>query len=250
MLKAEANKFQKYEAILAAKFPAAAAEARLLSDIVIDPIISDTETVWSVLWGKPLFANARVQVAERWCETLRPHMDSAWNLWGEPEHFLLTKTGSGIQRSSFSASGPAAEKILQTSIALHRVYAIQGAARAIKSRAQVSGYPFQNLAEIDLPEAVGQLRTEFGSGWGPITVLHFLTDLGLAVKPDLHLMRTMRHLSNFAEAGARKVPSLDEAIAVNLAVKKLAIDVGRDTSPASMRYFDKVLMEISRQGIV
>lgn len=250
ILQAEVQEFRKCEAILADRFPEVIAEAQLLADIVIDPNGSDVDKVWSILWGKPLFANARVPVAERWCEALSFHMDGAWKLWGEPSHFLISKTGAGIQRSSFKVKGDAAEEILRTGIALHRLHAIQGAARATRHRAAVSDRPFQDLMGLELSEAVKLLRGEFGAGWGPITTLHFLTDLGLAVKPDLHLMRAMRYFSGQALMAGGKVASFSEAIEANNAVKQLRTELEMDPSSANMRYLDKVLMEISRQGII
>lgn len=249
-MKADPRQFEEYETILAARFPSEIAVARRLADSVIDPTRADAESVWSVLWDKPLFANARVPVAERWCDTLRPHMEGAWRRWGQPEHFLINKTGPGTRRSSFTATGPDAEEILQTGIALHRLYAAQGAAAATRTRAARSEMPFADLARMDLSQAVWQLRHEFRDGWGPITALHFLTDLGLAAKPDLHLMRAMRHLSGIVPPVGNRVPGFDEAIVANHAVRQLLADLGRDPTPANIRYLDKVLMEISRQGII
>lgn len=244
-----AQEFRKYEAILAERYPAMIAEAKLLADNVVDPNGADANAVWSVLWEKPLFANTRVPVAGRWCAELNPHMSGAWKLWGEPDHFLITKIGRGVQRSSFVVTGQAAEAITQSRIALHRLYAIQGAARATKDRAASSDKPFVDLPKLELQAGVKLLREEFGTGWGPITILHFLTDLGLAVKPDLHLMRSMEHFFGpLARSG--KVPSFSEAIAVNREVQLLGNELGLESSPTNIRYLDKVLMEISRQGLI
>lgn len=234
MLRSVAQKFREYEAILADRCPAEITEAKLLADSVVDPNGSDADTVWSVLWGKPLFANTRVPVAENWCRNLSPHMVGAWKLWGEPDHFLITKTGRGIQRSSFVLTGQAAKAITQSGIALHRLYAIQGAAKATRHRAASSHTPFEDLPKLELQAALKLLREEFGAGWGPITILHFLTDLGLAVKPDLHLMRTMQHFFGpLARNG--KVPNSSEAIAVNRAVQLFAHKLGLQPSPSSTR---------------
>lgn len=244
-----AQEFRKYEAILSDRYPAKIAEAKLLADKIVDPNGSDANSVWSVLWDKPLFANTRVSVAERWCAQLNPHMAGAWKLWGQADHFMITKTGRGIQRSSFAVTGQAGEAITRSGIALHRLYAIQGAARATRQRAASSDKPFEDLPNLELHAAVELLREEFGSGWGPITILHFLTDLGLAVKPDLHLMRTMQHFSGPLTRNGTG-PSFSEAIAVNRAVRVLGNELGLEASPTSIRYLDKVLMEISRQGLI
>lgn len=244
-----AQEFREYESILADRHPVEIAEAKLLADSVIDPNASDADKVWSVLWGKPLFANTRVPVAESWCRALDPHMAGAWKLLGQSDHFLITKTGRGIQRSSFAVTGQAAEAISQSGIALHRLYAIQGAAMATRQRAASSERPFEDLPNLELNVAVNLLREEFGAGWGPITILHFLTDLGLAVKPDLHLMRTMQHFFGPMVRNG-KIPNSSEAISVNRAVQLLASELGMESSPTTTRYLDKVLMEISRQGLI
>jgi hypothetical protein len=89
-----------------------------------------------------------------------------------------------------------------------------------------------------------------GAAWGHITVLHFLTDLGLACKPDLHLVRTVRHLE--LEGGLRpdKNPSLRESIQINRAVRSLVEEVDGSFSPARLRYTDKMLMEISKRRLI
>lgn len=243
------EEFRKYETILTDRCPAKIAEAKQLAEKIVDSSGSDADMVWSVLWDKPLFANTRVPVAERWCAELNPQMVGAWRLLGKSDHFMVTKTGRGIQRSSFAITGQAAEAITQSGIALHRLYAIQGAARATRQRAASSDKPFEDLPKLELLEAVKLLREEFGAGWGPITILHFLTDLGLAVKPDLHLMRTMQHFSGSLTRNSRS-SSFSEAIAVNRAVQILGAELGLEASPTNTRYLDKVLMEISRQGLI
>lgn len=47
-----------------------------------------------------------------------------------------------------------------------------------------------------------------------------------------------------------KIPNSSEAISVNRAVQLLASELGMETSPTPTRYLDKVLMEISRQGLI
>ena len=246
-----AQEFLALERSLLERYPAEIKAARDLAKQVVDPTVSDTDAVWSVLWNKPLFANARVSVAKGWCDKLKPHMAAAWRQWGSrPDYFQITKIGKGVRRLSFEISGEAAEEIDATGIALHRLYAIQGAAKATHKRNHRSDIPYRELADIAIDDAVHFLRQEFGTGWGQITVLHFLTDLGLAVKPDLHLVRTMRALLRSELSIQNRVPSFHEAIEVNIAVKGLMKDLGRPRTSANIRYMDKILMEISRQGVI
>ena len=49
-----------------------------------------------------------------------------------------------------------------------------------------------NIGPQRFREVYAMLKQELGSGWGHVTVLHLMTDLGIAVKPDLHLVRATR----------------------------------------------------------
>ena len=80
-------------------------------------------------------------------------------------------------------------------------------------------------------------------GLGEITVLHALTDMGLAVKPDLHLTNTMRHFG----LNPRDPLEINAHVGDLLCALRRS---GRANIPKKIRYVDKVLMEISRQGII
>lgn len=243
-----AEQFRKYEATLSERFPAAIADAKTLSGKIVNPETADPDAVWLALWDKPLYANARVPSADTWKARIAPHMEGAWKNWGDPEIFSVIKTGPGTLVSSYKATGPEAEAILQTAIALFRLHRIQGAATALRSRTTVSETPMRDVAVMPLDRAVNLLRAEFGTGWGPITVFHFLTDLGLAIKPDLHLTKTMRHLTG--QQGAGKVASFEEAMEFNRLVQDLPRQLGLEPSRETVRYIDKVLMEISLRGLI
>jgi|LSQX01.2.fsa_nt_gb hypothetical protein len=244
------RRFLTLNSILAESHPHAIHEAEDLSHRIVDAERGDINQVWSVLWNKPLFSNARVEVAGKWCDVLGPFMIDAWDQWGKPDVFLITKIGPGIARSSFSVAGELADSVIQTGVPLHRLYAIQGAAIATRKRSDIGRAPYSDIAVLGLEETVPALRREFGFGWGPITVLHFLTDLGVAIKPDLHLKKTVFFLRYGRLPSGDSVPGYDESIAINKDVSRLLSELGWGNTPCKLRYLDKILMEVSRCGII
>jgi hypothetical protein len=249
------SQFVKLQEQLIQEHPEAHDEATRLADSVVMCQHANADQIWKVLWDKPLYANAKVSVARRWADALEPDMNGAWSTWGsDPRQFLIRQIAPGVSRASFRVEGDLAQDIVgRNSVALHRLYRIQGAATALRRRADIAAKPFGNLIEggQGLNDRIQGLQSEFGLGWGPITVLHFLTDLGLAVKPDLHLVRTMTTLGLCKGISANKVPSLKEAVQLNYHVWKLILDIGHKSVTArNLRYTDKILMDISRLGLL
>ena len=249
------SQFVKFQEQLIDQHPEAHDEATRLADSVVMCQRANADSIWKVLWDKPLYANAKVSVARRWADALEPEMDGAWSTWGaDPNVFLIRQIAPGISRSSFAVEGDLAQELVaRSSVALHRLYRIQGAAAALRQRADIAAKPFADLIQggQDLNDQIRGLQREFGPGWGPITVLHFLTDLGLAVKPDLHLVRTMTTLGLSKGISPNKVPSLKEAVQLNYHVWKLILDIGHQSVTArNLRYTDKILMDISRLGLL
>jgi hypothetical protein len=138
----------------------------------------------------------------------------------------------------------------KTGIAMHRPFAIQGAAGALRTRATEITPPYADLVNAGPNVMVPTVQREMGPGWGHITVLHFLTDLGLACKPDLHLVRTVRHLGLSLDLKDQKVPTLADAITINRRVRLLVETLYGSVSPARLRYIDKTLMDISMLGLI
>lgn len=104
---------------------------------------------------------------------------------------------------------------------------------------------------VTQPNRCAEFRAyELGAGWGHITVLHFLTDLGLACKPDLHLVRTVRHLGMSLDLRNAKVPNLTDSIIINTRVRELLRLIDGEVRPARLRYLDKVLMDISYYDVI
>ena len=81
--------------------------------------------------------------------------------------------------------------------------------------------------------------------------MHMMTDFGLAVKPDLHLVRTVRHLRLVEGLRDVAVPNEREAILIVTAITRLVQAVyGPSADFANLRYADKVLMDASLEGLV
>ena len=220
-------------------------EARHLESEVVDPKTADAKTIWKVLWDKPLFAGVSVGTAVGWVDDIKDEMEDSWKTWGEdPEMFQIHHEGPGIQRDRFHIRGEAARSFADChAIPRHRLYAIQGAAIALRSRLKRSSFPFDDLPDRPLSEVVPELRKKFKFGWGKITVLHALTDMGLAVKPDRQLRKTMEELGLESK----------DPIRINEAARNLLDEINACNHfdpPVSLRYLDKVLMEISRLGLL
>ena len=246
------NRFLELERLLEEIAPNQIAEAQNLAATVVDPAQADADQIWEVIWNKPLFANMRVDTAIKKYSSLQPLMKNAWQTIGKPNSdFLITQIVRGIAIKNFEIEGARAEKARAHRVAPHRLFAIQGGANALRARVQAFGTnPYRDLVETPLRKAISKVMGEMGAYWGPITTLHFHTDLGLACKPDLHLVRAVQALCTMHDFDADKVPNLDQCIEICEVVRQLAICLYGASTPARIRYLDKVLMEISRQGLI
>lgn len=252
MTEAAHMRFLALHDILSSRHPNAIEEAKMLAASTIDPRFASADAVWDVLWNKPLYANARVPVANRWVEEIRADMKGAWEIMGaDPAVFRILHKAPGVKRECFEVQGDLAiDLVARHRIALHRLHRIQGAAIALRARASRSQCPFEDLVGQPLRASIAALQGEFGAGWGVVTVLHALTDMGLAVKPDLHLVATMRKLGLSTGLSGRKVPDIRDAILINEDVRALLRATGQAETPSDLRYADKVLMELSRLGLL
>jgi hypothetical protein len=252
MTEAPHIRFMALHTRLATLHPDAIREAQALAAATVNPATASPDAIWRVLWDKPLYANARVSLATRWVAEIEQEMKDAWKILGaDPKVFRIRHVTPGVKRECFAVHGSLAEGfVARHGIALHRLYRIQGAATALRARAARHDYPFADIVGSSLSETIPRLQNEFGPGWGPITVLHALTDMGLAVKPDLHLVNTMRVLKLSVGLSDRKVPAIGEALMINRDVRALLQKLGRAESPQELRYIDKVLMDLSHRGVL
>ncbi|MXX89840.1 MAG: hypothetical protein F4213_17965, partial [Boseongicola sp. SB0677_bin_26] len=154
---------------LAEEHPRHIDKARCLAKETLNPNSAMEGDVWRILWDKPLYANVRVETAERWANSIKKAMEKedSWRTWGErPGEFEIHKRKPGSKRDCFRVRGKAARSFLNRctldpnnldgeaapcTIPLHRLYAIQEAAKFLcrRSGEQPGRPPF-----VDLPGAV------------------------------------------------------------------------------------------------
>jgi len=231
-------------------FPEVIHEANSLANGLIDPVLADADLCWSKLWDKPLFANTRVSIAENYVDILRPLVnDSQWYDWGDPKKPYLKLEGPANRNDSFIWTPNAPENLTRLRIAKNRLFPIQGAAQALVRRSS-KGAPFADLPSKDISDLISILRTEFGPRWGHTTILHFLTDLGLACKTDIHLVRTMRALKLVSADFQIQNLTEQQAVAINCVIKVFVRDLYGEVTPRNLRYVDKLMMEFSRQHLL
>jgi hypothetical protein len=242
--------FRALEKELRKRSPKKWKEAKVLAKQIADPETADVDAIWAHVWKKPLYANTKVAIGDANVEKLASYMDKAWKHWGaEGDKFCITRIGKGRSTAAFQPNRKAQRIRDKTGIAMYRLFAIQGAAGAMRIRSKRSKTPYADLVDLDPEQMIMTVQREMGWGWGHITVLHFLTDLGLACKPDLWLVCTVRYLG-MAKLKEKKVPTLAEAITINHCVRCLVERLYDSFSPARLRYVDKILMEISKQKLI
>lgn len=246
--------FNILEAGLGRYSPEMMALACSLGDGVKNPAIADPEDCWRLIWDKPLYANTRTTGAEFKIEQMKPLFAGAWQRIGQPGgEFWIEKHGKGTRVTSFSISGTFAEQVRSDfRVAPHRLFAIQGGARALRRRVETvhAQAPYADLVNLPFARRIQTILDEMGPHWGHITALHFMTDMGLACKPDLHLVRTIKYLGLAPSLVDDKVPNLRESVEINDRVAQLCIALYGTLSPSKLRYLDKALMEISRQEVI
>jgi len=221
----------------------------VLATLPIDPRSATAGQAWRAIWDKPLFANTKVATGWRWINELMPFMEDAWRVWGEdPAQFRIMRTGRGRDADSFDVMGVQAQRArAATRTSIHRLYAIQNAATLLRSMAAQSGNPVARFWDEPLDNLVPDLMGRIGWGWGATTVLHMLADFGVAAKPDIWVMRSLRHLGIWSSNSDQV--NAPEALAVNRAIRKMVLMTGEMT-PARMRRLDIELMCLSRHGVI
>lgn len=236
----------------------AKAEADRLASATVDCRTASADLVWSVLWDKPLYTNRGTDEAKAYVKAISSEMPGAWRQMAAafgPYH--IRRKGkvdwaddAGRSNDSFEVNGRVVDHfLLNHNIAYQVSFAIVGAGRALCNRSATSSFPYADLHGQPLHHTVKSLSKEFGWNWGHTTVLHFLTDLGLAIKPDRHLVRTIAHLGLFFCKNADE-PSLKEALQINDVVRAMCWAFYGSDGPASLRTMDKNLMDISERGLL
>lgn len=253
------DRFLRLHDELRERFPKSIEDACELAKSTVDPKTECPEEMWGILWDKPLFANVRVAGGVNWRKQIESEMPGAWRTWGtdiDAFRICRVRLGHELGDDCFKVHGKQAKEFVKrhANIPRHRLYAIQGAASAMRSCCR----PFAHLPDFpDVSEAnVRELEDIFGWRWGRTTVMHALTDVGLSVKPDTNLARTVRTIDLVPGLPENRISTLAQAAEINRAVFELLVGIrsagrtGITDIPNPHRYIDKVLMEISRQGLL
>lgn len=242
---------------LLASHPTIRDELTELEARIISPCTANAEEVWRIVWDKPLYANTKTANGEGKIKILQQHATAALNDWGKNANgFLIRHIGKGIANCAFECSPEATKIRAECRISCSRLYSIQNAATAIRVRRKAvqEGRSLAILpelvAKLPLETLVKTFRGEFGFGWGPVTVLHFLTDAGVAVKPDLHLCYAVDSLG-LVTLNAPNRPSHGEVLEINrVATEFYRALKSTDRFEFTFRQLDKILMEIDKREIL
>lgn len=214
-------------------------EAKELAQNVVSEGEPDAQYYWDRLWDKPLYANVHVETAKKWRGYCEPYfaVDGIWrDMKRDSGDFHIARN-----RSKFMALGQKIIKIRERNVPLERLYAMVGAAEALTKWEEDRKFPLKSAPELNV-ELLRSTQKMLGYRWGPVTLLHFLTDLGLACKPDIHLNTTCQYLGMTIQNTSNPI---EEALAIVEFVKHLVAGRWGSVTPYYLRYTDKCLMEAS-----
>lgn len=245
--KEAADKFRR----LARKIPAKSQEEieHLLNGTPVDPRSADADSAWQVIWNKPLFNSGLKAVqAARWTKELEPFMAGAWKFLGADSRKFCAQEviyyyGTNDCKQSYSVKGRVAEDIQRESkVPPKCLFYMQNAAAALRQRAEKSSHPMRDVCETRLMDIVPQLEKEFGKGWGKMSVLHTLTDFGVAITPSPEVVKAINHLELWPSDKLTNAGR--DAVRFVLSVLKFAKNYLGIDSPEKLRRFDLELKHL------
>ncbi len=238
------------------------------------PKTINIKTFWKFGKDKPCWSNILVHIGERIASDLSLSKDfNSFELIAsdEWEIKMLEKGKQWKSNTNFDVVGRSAKtyisSLLPGGLASYRwrLYAIRQYALSLSKEdgtlpmvRKVTQDP-SSLNSENIFSWSKQFANKAGMGWGATTVNHLLTDLGLSVKPDLHLRRSavriglLNHIPSDwpVEEIDRNAAKLDPKIV------QATIDLAKIVEPTAdpkalnaIREVDKVLMEWSRKGFL
>ncbi|TAW11119.1 hypothetical protein [Rhizobium ruizarguesonis] len=240
------NSHDKFNALIdkiEAHHPDIVKDATELARIVPDAQTATADKCWEFLWDKPLYRWVLTDNAAGWRKRLESVLSepSIWSKIHASNDFEISKNGN-----CFKALGKTAIAITELNVPIKRLYSIVTAASELHRRAKASKFPFGNLT-VDV-ETVKKLAQSLGYGWGHVSVLHFLTDIGLACKPDQHLNASCAYLGfPIVKIDA---PTVVEAVSIVNFVRELTSSRWGNANGYNLRYADKCLMEASKRNLL
>ncbi|SCA55414.1 hypothetical protein MTBPR1_100055 [Candidatus Terasakiella magnetica] len=227
---------------------------------------STTEQIWLNFWQKPIRSSAKLKQGEKIVEKNSGRFEGIWKDMtpdNSPYEIIRVdkekRVGSYSNKKNFIFAGDKAKEYASNpTIAKHRFLAIFNAGICFKKRHDKHGAnPFPELVMRDdvaafiasdgFMKIVRNFSKEFGFLWGPITVCHFLTDCGLSVKPDLHMIRTLKYIGLFPVDKSDNLQSAKKVVDVVRIVTQLCQEVYGEVTPENLRRFDLYLLRISEK---
>lgn len=238
----------------------------------------DVAAVWTYGKDKPCWSNIRESVGNRIANDLNLSQDfeshttiasSAWEItmretgrsWKSNSNFDVRGDSANVYVSQLVRGGFASYKwrlyaIRQFAQSLSRDDGCLPMVRALISRLDC-GKRLEGEGIYPWSKQFAQLA---GRGWGATTVNHMLTDLGLSVKPDLHLRRSAVRMGLLGpdvprdltddeiKKRAREFDPKAVSALVHLA-KSVLPTATPEYQGSVLREMDKVLMEWSKKNL-
>lgn len=238
------------------------------------PKTIDIKAFWKFGKDKPCWSNIRVHIGDRIVSDLSLSKDfDSFELIASDEWKIVMRNKGSRWKSNknFDVTGESAKKyissLLPGGIASYRwrLYAIRQYALSL---CKEDGTLPMVRSVIDAPHCLTskniyswskQFAIKAGMGWGIATVNHLLTDLGLSVKPDLHLRRSAVRIGLLNQIPSDlPVEEIDRnAAKLDPKIVQATIDLAAKVKPtadptalSATREVDKVLMEWSRKGFL
>jgi hypothetical protein len=236
----------------------------------------DVQAFWFYGKDKPCWSNIRVQLGQRIASDLAhvQDFDSCVTIASDVWNITMLNVGPRWKaNANFEIRGDSARHYLENlqpgGLASYkwRLYAIREFALSLLR--EDGGLPMvqalvekvnrlDGLSADEVNSWTQRFAKVAGRGWGTTTVNHMLTDLGLSVKPDLHLRRSAVRLGLLEPEIRRDLPVAEidnRAVELGPMAVRAIFHMAQGIQPTAaperpgsiLREIDKVLMEWSRQ---
>lgn len=245
----------------------------------VSPKALDLQAIWLSGRDKPCWSNITVAGGERIAGDLKKSadFDSFHKIAGED--WAIAKNGKGPSwnsSSNFDINGQAAKKYIEELTPggfksyIWKLYSIRQLALAFSDSQNMIHTLINELLSKQFIgyESIGPWTKKFekyaGFGWGYITTNHMLADLGLSIKPDLHVRRSgvklAMTINTPTELSDEEIDALPAKIDFEIVCCALKLSehvepiakqgaAGTYKNKIALREMDKTLMEWSRQGL-
>jgi len=216
---------------------------------------------------KPMYANTKIAIGTKYVQRIKNSISYDLETWADKENIDIIYNGGGGANKNFTISGKYKDELKKLTIAYSRLYVTQNLARLAKETCEKNLPYFRNF-HIDLEmtesspwddacyqcqKALG-FKKHVGTFFGHITASHCLTDFGGFVKPDLHLVKSLKYLT---KAEYPEVPDIHENAEIVTFCIKLLPEIIEDYKNKTkqqkckeLRYLDFQLMRMSMYKII